>query len=182
MADLAPLQPITRSRRIAAMLAALLALAATDAGAAQCRGLGPRDTYLMPPPAYWGLPPLRLHAMSCDAMTAMQGTIRGVGRDGLVAEYASCPVAALWIPSLSTVRNDATRGLLSLALAYHHLPAGGGVMIVCTGLDATSRQMTLVHERAHAEGWDHADRGSRWMTRRQWRAAFDAWAQTRGRK
>lgn len=182
MAELAPLQPILRGRRIAALLAALLALAATDVGAAECRGLGPRDTYLMPPPKYWGLPPLRLHPMDCDTMTAMQGTIRGVGRDGLSAEYAGCPVAALWIPPLSAVRDDTTRAVLSLALGYHHLPKAGGVMLVCTGLDRTSRQMSMVHERAHAAGWEHEDSGSRWMTARQWRAAFDAWAQARGRQ
>lgn len=47
MADLPPIQPITRTRRIAALIAALLALAATDAAARDCRDMGPGKQYTL---------------------------------------------------------------------------------------------------------------------------------------
>lgn len=182
MADLPPLQPILRTRRLAILLAALAALAATDASARECRGLGPADTYLMPPAKYWGLPPaVRIHAMGCERYTEFVGVFTGDGGRSMQSENADCHLSGLWVPPLSTLPEQA-RGLAWLALHGNGLPEAGGFMIVCTGLDATSRQMVVVHERAHAEGWEHTDAGSRPMTRRAWRTAFDAWLQARGRK
>lgn len=164
------------------MLGAMVLGMASPADAAQCRGLGPADTYLMPPARYWGLVPAgRVHAMGCAELTEFRGVLRGLGGKALAAEATDCLVAGVWVPSLSTMPDEA-RAFAWLALHGNGLPEAGGVMIVCTGLDRTSRQMTIVHERAHAEGWEHAHRGSRWLTTRQWRAAFDAWMNTRGRK
>lgn len=161
MTDLPPLQPITRTRRIAALIAALLALAATDAGAADCRDMGPRTTLKMPPPSMWVRPPADFARVSCEDMSANYAAMHGRKLDSMRRENRDCHLLGAWLYD----------GDPLASMVFY---PNAGRVVVCSGLSPAMELMVRVHENAHRQfGWRDDGPGKQY-TLAQWLKAAPA--------
>lgn len=161
MSDLPTPRPELKGRRIAALLAALLALAATDAGAADCRDMGPRTTLKMPPPSMWVRPPADFARVSCEDMSENYAAMRGRPLDSMKRENRDCHLLGAWL-------YDA--GPLANGVFYPN----AGKIVVCAGLSPALEFMVRVHENAHRQfGWRDDGPGKSY-TLAQWLKAAPA--------
>lgn len=161
MADLPPIQPITRTRRVAALIAALLALAATDAAARDCRDMSANATLKMPPPALWTKPPKAFARVSCDDMSTNYAAMHGRKLASVARENADCHLLGAWLYDAGPLAN----------MVFY---PNAGQIVVCTGLSPAMELMVRVHENAHRQhGWRDDGPGKQY-TLKQWLAAAPA--------
>lgn len=153
--------PALKRRRIAALIAALLALAATDAAARDCRDMGPGAKLKMPPPSMWVAPPRDFARVSCEDMSENYAAMRGRPLASMERENRDCHLLGAWL-------YDA--GPLANGVFYPN----AGKIVVCAGLSPALELMVRVHENAHRQfGWRDDGPGKSY-TLAQWLKAAPA--------
>jgi len=161
-AAVSELQPITRTRRIAALIAALLALAATDAAGRDCRDMPPGTTLKMPLPSMWTQPPASaVRYVSCERIGELYAAMRHLPLDRGVRENRDCHLLGAWLADGDMIAN----------MAYG---ADAGHIVVCAGMSRDMARMVAVHENAHrAHGWRDDGPGKQY-TLKAWLVAWRA--------